>query len=78
MRPWPGYLIAIGVLFLMYEFVGVFGAGTLVNFLETGIFGKIINPAATQLVKLFIPFSFIQEMLVGPYGIMTMALTLGS
>jgi len=75
MRPWPGYLIAGVVLFLMYEIVGIFGAGTLVDFLETQIFGKIINPAATRVVETLIPFTFFQEMLVGPYGIFTMALT---
>lgn len=75
MRPWPGYLIAAAVLFLMYEFVGVFAAQTLVNLLETGLFGKILNPAITKIVELLIPIKFFQEMVVGPYGLFTMAIT---
>lgn len=75
MRPWPGYLIAAVILFLMYEFVGVFAAQTLVHWLEDGLFGKILNPAATKIVEFAIPVKFIQEMIVGPYGLFTMALT---
>lgn len=75
MRPWPGYLIAAAVLYLIYEFVGVFGAGTAVDFLENALFGAYLVPAATKLAETFIPSTFIQEMLVGPYGIISMALT---
>ncbi len=75
MRPWPGYLIALGILFVMYQFVGVFGAQFLVNLLEQGLFGKILNPAVNKIVTTLIPFTLIQEMLVGPYGLFTMAVT---
>ncbi len=75
MRPWPGYLIAVAVLYLIYEFVGVFGAGTAVDFLENSLFGAYLVPAATKLAETFIPSAFLQEMLVGPYGIVSMALT---
>jgi ferrous iron transport protein B len=75
MRPWPGYAIAAGVLYLMYQFVGVFGAGTAVDFLENTVFGGYLVPAAEKLVVTFVPSTFIQEMLVGPYGAVSMALT---
>ncbi len=75
MRPWPGYLIMSGILYLMYEFVGVFAAQTLVKILEDGLFGKILNPAVTKIVELLLPVPFLQEMIVGPYGLFTMALT---
>ncbi len=75
MQPWPGYLIAVGVLFALYEFVGVFAAQTLVNLLEKGLFAQILNPAVTKIVETVIPFKFFQEMIVGPYGLFTMALT---
>src|SRR5204863_6822264 len=71
----PGYLIAAGVLWLLYQFVGVFGAGTLVAFLENKIFGGFLNPAATKVVEALIPIKFFQEMFVGEYGVITMALT---
>jgi ferrous iron transport protein B len=35
-----GVPVLLGVLYAMYLFVGVFGAGTAVDFLESGIFGK--------------------------------------
>ncbi len=75
MKPWPGYLIALGMLYLMYQFVGVFGAQYLVDLFEKGLFGKILNPAVTKIVTTLIPITFIQEMLIGPYGLFSMALT---
>ncbi len=75
MRPFPGYLIAAGALWALYEFVGVFGAGTLVGLLEENVFGGYLNPLVTKIVETVIPITFIQEAIVGPYGIVTMALT---
>lgn len=64
------------VLFIVYEFVGVFGAGTAVDFFENTIFGEYINPAAVWLFDQ-IPIPFVQELFVGQYGIITMALSYG-
>jgi ferrous iron transport protein B len=75
MRPWPGYLIAAAVLYLTYLFVGNFGAGTAVDFLENTLFGAYLVPAVSTLVKAFIPSVFIQDILVGEYGVVSMALT---
>jgi ferrous iron transport protein B len=75
MHPVWGILILLFVIFVFYEFVGIFGAGVLVDFLEETIFGKYLNPAVEKAVQTIIPFSFIEEMLVGQYGIFTMALT---
>ncbi|HJQ99165.1 MAG TPA: FeoB small GTPase domain-containing protein, partial [Candidatus Polarisedimenticolaceae bacterium] len=47
-RVW-GVPILLGVLWIAYRFVGVFGAGTLVDLLENGVFNGYINPAATRL-----------------------------
>ncbi|MFH1843074.1 MAG: ferrous iron transport protein B [bacterium] len=62
-------------LFLVYEFVGVFGAGFLVNLLEGRIFEGIVNPAALAAVDRFIPWAPLRDLLVGEYGVITMALT---
>lgn len=75
MHPLWGIPVLLAVLFGLYEFVGVFGAGTLVDLLEEIVFGNYINPMATKVVKLLIPFEIIQEMLVGEYGLITVALT---
>ncbi len=75
MRPFPGYLLAGLALFLMYAFVGVFGAKVLVDFFERIVFGQWINPLATAFVQTVLPIPFLQDLLVGPYGTITMALT---
>jgi ferrous iron transport protein B len=76
-HPVWGIPILLGVLFAVYEFVGVFGAGVLVGFVENVIFGESINPFVTRVVQTLIPFPLAQAFLVGPYGILTVALTYG-
>lgn len=44
MRPLTGLPIALGILWLCFQFVGIFGAGTLVGLLEEKLFGGIVNP----------------------------------
>ena len=75
MRPAPGFLFALFSLFLMYEFVGVLGASVLVNFFENTLFGKWINPFLIAVCRNLIPLPIIQELLVGEYGVFTMAIT---
>ncbi|MBI1987274.1 MAG: ferrous iron transport protein B [Nitrospinae bacterium] len=74
-HPIWGIPFLLAILYLTYRFVGVFGAGTLVNFFEQTLFGRYVNPAAIRLVKAAIPLPFLQELLVGDYGLITMALT---
>ena len=76
-HPVWGIPILLVVLFAVYEFVGVFGAGVLVGFIENTLFGKYINPFLTTLITTLIPFELVQEFLIGPYGILTVALTYG-
>lgn len=75
MHPLWGIPVLLAVLFLMYEFVGVFGAQVLVGLLEEGLFGSYINPYMTFITERFIPDSFFRDLFVGEYGIITMALT---
>ncbi len=75
MHPFWGIFSLLFVLFCFYEFVGKFGAGTLVDFFEEVIFGKYLLPGIEKGVKLLIPFIFVQDFLVGKYGLFTMALT---
>ncbi|MCL4536112.1 MAG: ferrous iron transport protein B [Nitrospirae bacterium] len=75
MHPVYGIPVLLAVLYGFYEFVGVFGAGTLVDLVEENIFNSYINPAATKVVKLLIPIELLQELLVGEYGLITVALT---
>lgn len=75
MRPFPGILILVGVLFLVYEFVGVLGAGIVADFMEKTIFGSWINPALASFISRLTSNKFVYGMLVGKYGMLTMALT---
>lgn len=75
MHPIWGVPVLLAVLFAAYEFVGVFGAGTLVGLVEEGLFGSVINPAVIAAVERVIPWMWLRELLVGPYGVVTMALT---
>ena len=73
MNPLTGIPILIIVLYLgLYKFVGGFGAGTLVDFLESTVFEKYINPAVTSLFITIIPWKIIQDLFVGEYGIITL------
>jgi ferrous iron transport protein B len=63
------------VLYGMYWFVGVFGAGTLVGLLEENLFGEILNPWMTGQIERLIPYTVVREFLVGDYGIWTMGMT---
>ncbi|MBS3918033.1 MAG: ferrous iron transport protein B [Deltaproteobacteria bacterium] len=74
-HPFWGIPILLLVLFLTYQLVGVFGAQISVDFLEETLFGEWLLPPLTGLIQRFIPIPILQELLVGPYGILTMALT---
>ncbi len=75
MHPIYGVPILLLILYGLYQFVGVFGAGTLVDFFEEIIFGEYINPTATKIVQEIMPIEIVQELLVGEYGLITVALT---
>jgi ferrous iron transport protein B len=73
-HPVWGFPVLAVVLYLMYLFVGKFGAGAAVDFIESTIFGGYINPAAVWLVQK-VPSGFIQDLLVGEFGLITVGLT---
>lgn len=76
MNPWTGFpILALVLYFGLYQFVGVFGAGTVVDWLENGIFGEHINPFVERLVRSVVPWSALQELLVGEYGVWTLGVT---
>ncbi len=77
MHPLWGWPVLLVVLAVVYEFVGVLGAGTLVDFLENTVFAKWINPLSTRVIDAVLPIPFIHDLLVGEYGIITMALSYG-
>jgi len=74
-HPFWGIPILLLILWVTYEFVGVFGAQTGVKFLEESLFRKWLLPWIIYFFQRYIPIPFIQEIFVGPYGVITMALT---
>lgn len=127
-HPIRGLAVFAAVLSFTFWFVGLFGAGTLVDLAETGLFGQVLSPAAIHAVDAVLPFPhthppsevevrieipltpahgidtglgwsktvvtpeyettapvhgiqsffrFIHDLLVGPYGVFTMALAYG-
>ncbi|MBZ0274974.1 MAG: ferrous iron transporter B, partial [Anaerolineae bacterium] len=76
-HPFWGVPILFLVLYAVYKLVGEFGAGTLVDFMEGTVFQQIINPFVTRLVDGLLPIPLLRDLLVGNYGIITMALTYG-
>jgi ferrous iron transport protein B len=73
--PLWGIPILLGMLFVVYEFVGVFGATVLVGLLEKGLFEGILNPAFSDFVNSVIKLPWLAELLVGQYGLWTMGMT---
>jgi ferrous iron transport protein B len=74
-RPLTGVPLLLIILYYgLYQFVGVFGAGTLVDFLEGTLFEEYFNPWITDVAKEFIPWAVIQELFVGEYGVITLGI----
>jgi ferrous iron transport protein B len=76
-HPVLGWPILGAVLFLLYKFVGEFGAGTLVGLLEDTVFGQWLNPAVAGLLQALGAPAIVQELLAGEYGLVTVGLAYG-
>jgi ferrous iron transport protein B len=76
-NPLTGIPILLLVLFLLYEFVGVFGAQTLVGFLEEAVFGVYINPWIDWVLTALIPWPVVRDLFGGEYGIITLGVRYG-
>ncbi len=71
-NPLTGLPILVLALVMLYLFVGVLGAQTLVAFLEQTVFGNYINPFVDRLLAETIPWAFVRDLLGGRYGIITL------
>jgi ferrous iron transport protein B len=70
-RASTGIPILLGVLLMLYEFVGYTGAQTLVGLIEKEMFGRHFIP----FLKGLLPAGFASELIAGKYGIVSMGLT---
>lgn len=74
-RPLTGIPILLLVMYFgFYKFVGVFGAGTLVDLIETKIFDERFNPFINDFVNGIIKWRVISNLFVNDYGIITMGI----
>ncbi len=68
-HPLWGIPVLAFVLWLAYEFVGVLGAGTLVDLMEHKVFGSWLVPWLERAVRWAIPWGGVERFLVGPAGV---------
>ena len=74
-RPIIGVPMLIVILYFgLYKFVGQFGAGVVVDFLEGKVFEGFFNPWIVKVVTHLIPWPIVQELFVGEYGIITLGI----
>ncbi|VBB06232.1 ferrous iron transport protein b c terminus [Lucifera butyrica] len=72
-NPWTGIPVLCLVLYYgLYQFVGNFGAGFLVDYIDTNIFGQYLSPFIESIVTQYVPFHWAQSLLIGEYGIFTL------
>ncbi|HSL83082.1 MAG TPA: nucleoside recognition domain-containing protein, partial [Thermoanaerobaculia bacterium] len=55
-HPVKGLAVLAFILAAVFWFVGLLGAGTLVDLLETGVFGQHLNPLAIRAADAVLPF----------------------
>jgi ferrous iron transport protein B len=67
MHPLKGLAFAGLALLLLFWFVGLFGAGTLVDFLEVAVFEQRLSPLAIGITDRLLPFSHVHETKLVPY-----------
>jgi len=73
-HPLGGALLMLGILYVIYEFVGVFTAGMVVDFVQEVVFGQWLLPPIVESLARF-PYPLVRDFLVGPYGQITMGIT---
>lgn len=75
-NPIIGVPLLLIILYLgIYQFVGVFGAGTVVGFIEEDIFGAYINPWVENFFNSIISYEWLRKLFVGEYGLFTLGIT---
>ncbi len=73
MNPWTGVPLLLLVLYFgLYQFVGGFGAGTVVDFFEGTLFEERLNPWAIAWFEANVPWYWLRELVVGEYGLFTL------
>lgn len=73
-NPITGFPLLLLILYYgVYQFVGNFGGGTLVDLIE-GFFENKINPVVNETVKVIFPWQVLQDLFANDYGIITLGI----
>jgi ferrous iron transport protein B len=76
LKPVTAIPMLLGLLYIMYQFIGVFVAQTIVNFTEGYLFAGIYEPFIRKIIGNSIGLeNFFGQLMAGDYGILTMAVT---
>ncbi len=74
-RPLTGIPVLLLVTYFgLYQLVGVFGAGIVVDFIEKNVFDNYLSPFVISATNAYVPWVPIQNLLVGDYGVFTLGL----
>ncbi len=65
-------VLALVLYFGFYKFVGVFGAGTVVDFLEGHLFQTYLTPLINDTTQKVIPWKVLQDLIAFEYGVLTL------
>jgi ferrous iron transport protein B len=72
-NPWTGLpVLALVLYYGLYCFVGGFGAGVVVDYLENEIFMRFVNPFMVNLCAEYVAWESVRELLAGEYGVLTL------
>jgi ferrous iron transport protein B len=72
LNPFIGILVALSVLYFFYHVIGIFVSGKIVDFIFT-IINEKYCPWIAGIVKGAVPFDFINDFIIGEFGVLTMA-----
>lgn len=73
LNPWTGIPILLIILYFgFYKFVGGFGAGTVVDFLEGHLFEEYFVPTVNSWTERLIPWPLVRDLVAMEYGVLTL------
>lgn len=75
LNPITGVPLLVLIVYLcLYRFVGVFGAVTVVDFLDKKVFSDLFNPFVDHIVDSLTTNQLIRELIAHEYGVLTLGL----
>lgn len=67
-------ILALVLYYGLYKFVGGFGAGILVDYIDQAVFIQVITPAVDNFSRDYLPWEWLRTLIAGEYGLVTLGL----